>query len=159
MESVELAPYTLEQVRRMLEELPAAERAQVSAAWLEDLAAAREADPWRHGFAVLLRATGERVGTAGFKAPPDNSGMVEIAYGINEAHRGRGYATAAARALIAWARVNADLRIVRAHTLPEVNASNRVLQNLGFGHAGAIMDPEDGLVWRWELHLDAPARR
>jgi RimJ/RimL family protein N-acetyltransferase len=43
------------------------------------------------------------------------------------------------------------VRIVRAHTLPQANASTRVLEKCGFAHAGAIDDPEDGWVWRWDL--------
>jgi hypothetical protein len=41
-------------------------------------------------------------------------------------------------------------RTVRAHTLPERNASVRILEKLGFAHLGQIVDPEDGPVWRWE---------
>ena len=37
-----------------------------------------------------------------------------------------------------------------AHTLPEENASTRALRRNGFTLAGAVDDPEDGLVWRWE---------
>lgn len=37
-----------------------------------------------------------------------------------------------------------------AHTLPEENASNKALRRNGFAFAGAVEDPEDGLVWRWE---------
>jgi RimJ/RimL family protein N-acetyltransferase len=43
--------------------------------------------------------------------------------------------------------------IVRAHTLPERNASTRILEKCGFTFRGEILDPEDGLVWRWE-HQD-----
>jgi ribosomal-protein-alanine N-acetyltransferase len=42
------------------------------------------------------------------------------------------------------------VRLVRAHTLPEPNASTRVLQKCGFVHVGEVMDPEDGRVWRWQ---------
>jgi RimJ/RimL family protein N-acetyltransferase len=41
-----------------------------------------------------------------------------------------------------------------AFTLPEKNASNRILQKLGFGFAGETRDEEDRVVWRSEL---APA--
>jgi RimJ/RimL family protein N-acetyltransferase len=46
----------------------------------------------------------------------------------------------------------ADEQVVRviAHTLPERNASNRVLEKVGFSHDGD--DREDGvLVWRYAL--------
>jgi RimJ/RimL family protein N-acetyltransferase len=28
----------------------------------------------------------------------------------------------------------------------------RVLAKCGFQHIGEVIDPEDGLVWRWEKH-------
>ncbi len=31
------------------------------------------------------------------------------------------------------------------------NASTRVLTKCKFKWVGEVMDPEDGLVWRWEL--------
>jgi [ribosomal protein S5]-alanine N-acetyltransferase len=34
--------------------------------------------------------------------------------------------------------------------LPERNPSVRILERLGFAHLGQVVDPEDGLVWRWE---------
>ncbi len=37
-----------------------------------------------------------------------------------------------------------------AHTCPEPNASTRVLTKCGFRRVGEVMDPDDGLVWRWE---------
>lgn len=53
-----------------------------------------------------------------------------------------------------WAIAHAQIRAFRAHTLPEVNASTRVLEKCGFRHAAEIHDPVDGPVWRWELDLD-----
>jgi RimJ/RimL family protein N-acetyltransferase len=63
---------------------------------------------------------------------------------------GRGYATEAAAALVDFAQRDARVRVVRAHTLPERNASTRVLTKCGFELRGEVIDPEDGLVWRWE---------
>jgi RimJ/RimL family protein N-acetyltransferase len=37
-----------------------------------------------------------------------------------------------------------------AHTLPEANASGRVLAKCGLRFVGEVIDPEDGSVWRWE---------
>jgi RimJ/RimL family protein N-acetyltransferase len=64
---------------------------------------------------------------------------------------GRGYATEAAAALVDFALASGQVRLVRAHTLPEVNASTRVLLKCGFRHVGTVVDPDDGPVWRWEL--------
>lgn len=40
-------------------------------------------------------------------------------------------------------------RIV-AHTLPQANASTRVLEKNGMQFVGAVHDPDDGQVWRWQ---------
>jgi RimJ/RimL family protein N-acetyltransferase len=123
---------------------------EVSPAWLDRLRAATVTDLWEHGFAVVHRDDGSVIGTAGFKGPPDENGMVEIAYGIAPGYQGRGYATEAAAALLAFATGDDRVRLVRAHTLPAANASTRVLTKCGFTRVGEVVDPEDGLVWRWE---------
>jgi [ribosomal protein S5]-alanine N-acetyltransferase len=124
--------------------------ADVSPAWLAQLRASTVADPWKHGFAVVHRESNSVVGTVGFKGPPDEHGMVEIAYGIVPIFQGQGYATEAAEAGVAFAFGDDRVRLVRAHTLPTNNASTRVLVKCGFEHKGEVIDPEDGQVWRWE---------
>ncbi len=54
----------------------------VSPEWLAALRRASSPDPWRHGFFVVERGERRVIGSAGFKGPPDSSGVVEIAYGI-----------------------------------------------------------------------------
>jgi ribosomal-protein-alanine N-acetyltransferase len=122
----------------------------VSPKWLAALRSASEPDPWRHGFFVVDRQGRCVIGSAGFKGPPDSSGMVEIAYGIVPSAEGRGYATEAAMALVAFAFGTGEVQLVRAHTLPVANASTRVLLKCGFRHTDSVVDPEDGPVWRWE---------
>lgn len=126
------------------------DRAQLSADWLARLAASGPTDPWIHGFTVVHRETGLLTGSCGFKGPPTDEGTVEIAYMINPDQQGRGYATEAAAALTAYAFTDARVRLVLAHTLPEANASTRVLTKCGFRQVGEVIDPDDGLVWRWE---------
>jgi [ribosomal protein S5]-alanine N-acetyltransferase len=128
----------------------------VSPQWLAALERATAADPWTYGFALVHRETGMVIGNAGFTGPPDARGMVEIAYGVVPLHQGHGYATEAANALVTWAERNGRVRIVRAHTLPETNASTRVLEKCGFSRIAELVDPVDGLIWRWEKEL-APA--
>ncbi len=126
---------------------------ELSPEWLAALRASSGPAPWRHGFFVVHRDSRRVIGTVGFKGPPDTIGMVEIAYGIVPNFENQGYATEAATALVDFAVTNGDVRLVRAHTLPSSNASTRVLAKCGFYHSGTANDPEDGLVWRWELAL------
>ena len=123
---------------------------EVSADWLAQLREARSADPWHHGFLIVERQSGSAIGSAGFKGPPDLAGMVEIAYGVVPDSEGQGYATEAAAGLIVYAREQGQAVLVRAHTLPELNASTRVLEKCGFHRVGEVLDPDDGPVWRWE---------
>lgn len=147
--NLKLVPKTLEEVHASIEAMTPAERAELSADWLALLHASTSADPWTHGFSLVLLDTDTVVGSAGFKGPPAN-GVVEIAYGLSPEHQGKGYATEAAEALTAYAFDSGEVRVVRAHTLPESNASGRVLTKCGFRRIGEVIDPEDGLVWRWE---------
>jgi len=134
-----------------IEAMSAEVRAQVSPDWLARAKAATSPDPWTHGFTVHHRESGAAIGTGAFKGPPDADGMVEIAYAIDPEYQNRGFATEVARALSDFAFSSRGVRVVRAHTLPTANASTRVLAKCGFTRLGEVMDPEDGLVWRFEL--------
>jgi RimJ/RimL family protein N-acetyltransferase len=144
-----LALESTESVLARIDALSPEDRAQVSPDWVARM---RDSSPtpWTHGFAIVERASGSAVGSCGFRGPPDEGGMVEIAYGIDVDHRGRGYAKEAAAALVDFALGN-GVRVVRAHTLVENGASARVLMSCGFAAVGEVVDPEDGLVMRWEL--------
>lgn len=149
---LKLVAKTLEEVRAWVEAMPPSEKAQLSADWLTQLHTSTLTDPWKHGFSLVHRDSDVVVGQAGFTRPPTADGMVEIAYGVHPDYQGKGYATEAAEALVTFAFSSGRVRVVRAHTLPESNASKRVLAKCGFRHIGEVIDPEDGLVWRWEKH-------
>ena len=150
-EDLALVVNTPEKLRAQIDAMSPEDRAQMSSAWLASAMAASVPDPWIHGFTVVHRATGALIGSCGFKGPPTPDGRVEIAYGIDEAHRGRGYATQAAKALTSFALSSGGVEIVQAHTLRDENASTTVLKRSGFVFAGEVVDPEDGPVWRWEF--------
>lgn len=105
------------------------------------------APPWIGYLALQDRNI---VGACAFKSPVVNN-HVEIAYYTFEEYEGSGVATAMAKALVKIARAAAPDIAVIAQTEPQANASNSILQNLGFRFAGAIQHPEDGEVWEWRL--------
>ncbi|MFN0125381.1 MAG: GNAT family N-acetyltransferase [Verrucomicrobiales bacterium] len=148
---------TLEEVHAMINAMSPAEKAELSTDWLAQVHASTSANPWTHGFNLVLRDSDTVVGKAGFKGPPAADGAVEVAYGVNPDHQGKGYATEATEALTAYAFSSGIVCVVRAHTLPQANASTRVLAKCGFLHIGEVIDPEDGLVWRWEKHNEPGA--
>ena len=89
-------------------------------------------DPTLLGFGPWVAiAAGEVVGSAGFVGRPNERGEVELGYGILEGHRNRGYATEAARALVAWALTQPNVEQVVARSERSNDASNRVLEKLG----------------------------
>ena len=165
--ALDLLPYTPEQLLALIETpdrfetlagFPAAEGLrsflvsdEVSPQFVTSLRSGSGPDVWKYGFAVVHRDSRSVIGNGGFKGPPDASGTVEIAYGIVPAFEGRGYATEVARALVHFALQAEKVRVVRAHTLPTLNASTLVLSKCGFNFVSEVNDPDDGLVWRWEL--------
>jgi len=140
-----------EEVLAWVEGMSPSERAEVSPEWLARVRESTVPDPWLLGFTIVDLATEEVVGSCGYKGPADADGIVEIAYGIHPPFRGRGYATEAARALAMFALGNDHVTVVRAHTKLDGDASARVLTKCGFQNVGEVLDPEDGLVCRWEL--------
>ena len=103
------------------------------------------------GFLAIDDARQQVVGIGGYVAAPDRDGAVEIAYGTFAPYEGQGYATQIAAELVARAATSDAVRLVYAHTLPNPNASTRILQKHGFVQTGTAHDDDAGLVWRWEL--------
>jgi RimJ/RimL family protein N-acetyltransferase len=93
-------------------------------------------------------ATGRLVGSGGFAARPVDR-TVEIGYEIAPDFRGRGFGSAAARALVERAVATGEVDHVIAHTQPGPNPSTGVLASLGFEHVADQQDPEIGTVWEW----------
>jgi ribosomal-protein-alanine N-acetyltransferase len=108
-------------------------------------------EPW---IGYLVVASSQAVGTCGFKSPPLD-GRVEIAYFTFPEYENRGLATQMAGQLIALAHGTAPDVQIFAQTLPERNASTRVLEKLGFRRVGTVDHPEDGEVWEWQLAREA----
>lgn len=147
---LDLLLQTPEEALASVEAMPPEDRAEVSPEWLARVRATPPGDPWALGFSVVERASGAAIGGCAFKGPPDAGGMVEVAYGIDEGHRCRGYASEAAIALTEFAFTDGRVRVVRAHTKADNAPSIRVLAKCGFQRIGEVVDPEDGPVLRWE---------
>ena len=113
-------------------------------------------EPW---IGYLAVESGAVVGTCGFVGPPDAAGAVEIAYFTFPAFEGRGHATAMAAGLCAIAAASDEAKLVCALTLPQRNASARILEKLGFRQTGTAHDADAGPVWRWERPVDPGSRR
>jgi len=112
-----------------------------------------EADPESEHWAasvVVDEETGAPVGHAGFHAPPDTNGLVEIGYSIDPLVRRQGYARATVVALLARCAAEPAVITVRASISPTNEASLATIAGFGFEHVGEQIDEEDGLEYIFE---------
>ncbi len=123
--------------------------------WMRDFLREHETDLEWWNYLIIHRQDVRLIGTCGYKGTPSFSGEVEIGYEIAEAYQGRGLATEAARALVENAFREEAVKIITANTLAEKNASNHLLQKIGFQFIEAYIDIEDGTVWEWRLERTA----
>jgi RimJ/RimL family protein N-acetyltransferase len=100
---------------------------------------------------LILRETGEAVGSAGFTGGPDGEGTVTLGYSVYPLYQRRGIAAEAAMALVEWALRQPGVHAVRATIPPDHIASRRVAAAAGLRRtARAAHDPDEGLVEIWE---------
>ena len=91
------------------------------------------------------------IGSGGYKGKPTPDGTVELGYEIAPNYRNRGLATEMTKGLIENAFRDKRVKSIMAHTLGLENPSTRVLQKCGFKKVAEMNDPEEGLIWKWEL--------
>ncbi|WP_191249639.1 GNAT family N-acetyltransferase [Kordiimonas sediminis] len=106
----------------------------------------------------LLDSVGALCGHVSYFTNQD--GEIEIGYMIGHAYRGKGLATAAARAIIALARANGVSGDIYAGTAKDNPASGRILQKLGFAEVGENVVSSKGrteLMEGWVWRLPAPS--
>jgi RimJ/RimL family protein N-acetyltransferase len=104
---------------------------------------------------VVEAATGHIVGDVGMSPVDDEPGVIKVGYTIAPASQGRGYATEAVRALVAYAFDALDAEVVRMHASADNAASIRVAEKAGlrFVERRQYRDGDD--IWfgvRYELH-------
>ena len=89
-----------------------------------------------HALWMIDRKDGPHVGELSFKGR-NADGSVEIGYGITPPFRGRGYATEAVAAAVAWALGQPGVTRVEAETAPDNAPSLRVLEKCSFTPTGS----------------------
>jgi RimJ/RimL family protein N-acetyltransferase len=85
----------------------------------------------------IVHRTHGLIGGCGFHAS-DGAPFVELGYWLARNHWGQGYATEAAVAALAWARVGWGKRVVCAAHFMENPASGRVLVKAGMLYTGVV---------------------
>ena len=100
---------------------------------------------------LIVLETGEAVGSAGFVTQSSRDGQRELGYSIYAPFQGRGLASEAAAALVAWALTQPGTSSVRATIPPWHVASQRVAAHAGLRRTGRMeTDPDEGPVEVWE---------
>ncbi len=86
----------------------------------------------RFEWLVVLRATKRAVGWLSLRVGDQERRSAEIGYSIVNGHRAQGYAGEAARAIVAYAFEESDLREISACCVPANAPSRRLLASVGF---------------------------
>lgn len=118
-------------------------------AWMRKVLSDHPDEPGFGSWYVI--GSGQLVGAAGYKGPPDEAGTVEVGYSIVETAQRRGYASGAVRLLVQRAFRDPRVTAVRAETLPVLVGSQAVLDRCGFTLTGRREDPEDGEILTYAI--------
>ena len=94
---------------------------------------------------IFLRATGEHVGCCGLRPYRPEDGILEVGAHLRKAFWGRGYASEATRAVMAYAFETLGVAALFAGHNPANAASRRVLEALGFRYTHDEYYPPTGL--------------
>jgi RimJ/RimL family protein N-acetyltransferase len=158
---LELVPFTLELIlaeindRHRLEQLldarvpkawpPPFNDSSTQAFFLTQITEDPDAVGW-WGWYFILRRPESRVliGNGGFKGRPNAEGVVETGYSVLAEFHKQGYGSEAIAGLVRWAFSHPEVTAVIAETLPNLHASMRLLEKLGFAQTGS--GSEEGSV-------------
>jgi RimJ/RimL family protein N-acetyltransferase len=103
---------------------------------------------------VLERETGRLVGDVGLSPAEGEPGVIKLGYTMAPAFQGKGYATEAIAALVAYAFDTLGVEIVRAYMSAENIPSARVAEKVGMHLVERFEHREGDEVWhgmRYEL--------
>ena len=98
--------------------------------------------------AVCLRGDDQLIGNCGLRLNPANPRLADIGYELAPDHWGRGYATEAARAMLAFGFTELKVHRVESWCIAENTGSWRVMEKLGLQREGQLRDKE-WLKGRW----------
>jgi len=108
---------------------------------------------------IVLRESGEIIGSTGFHTPPAATGTVEIGIGMHAEFRRRGYGREAVAGMFDWAARQPEVRTLRYTVSPGNEASVRLINAFRFDHVGQQIDQEDGPEDIYEMSAAAFAQR
>lgn len=108
-------------------------------------------DAWprrKFQLAIVLPSEGRLIGNCGIRTSNTNIRIADIGYELDHRYWGRGYATEAAYALLAFGFNNLGLHRIHAHCIAENVASAHVLEKIGMRYEGRLRESE-WMKGRW----------
>jgi ribosomal-protein-alanine N-acetyltransferase len=103
----------------------------------------------------VLRKGNILIGSGGYEGAPSADGTVEIYYEISDDYQELGLATEMVSGLIRHAFTDERVKAIIAHTLASKNASTSVLEKCGMRQVETLVDPQEGMVWRWSISKES----
>lgn len=92
--------------------------------------------------AITLPESGQVIGNVGVRRKPENEWEADMGYELDPRYWGQGYATEAARAMLAFGFRELNLHRISAECRPENTASAHVLEKLGMRREGHLRENE-----------------
>ncbi len=133
-----ISPKTLEELKLALEKETDPEMQKAYGDMIRGVEEQPEDWLWYTDWTITLKGTETLVGSIGFKGSANESGEVEVGYGIEEEHRRKGYGLEAVNAMMEWAFQNEKVYYIMAETLADNTASQGLLEKAGFTLTGTI---------------------
>jgi len=103
---------------------------------------------------IVRRETKEVVGSISFHAPPDETGMIEVGFGICEPCRNNGFGKEALLGMWTWVIDQPGVQTLRYTVSASNGPSMSIINSLGFEHVGQQIDEEDGPEEIFEMSAD-----
>lgn len=100
---------------------------------------------------IVLKATGEIIGSISFHAKPDELGMIEIGLGIETQFQNNGYGYEALEGMWSWVIIQEGVKTLRYTASAQNEPSIALIKKFGFQHVGVQIDEEDGLEEIFEI--------
>lgn len=108
---------------------------------------------------MVLRETGQVVGSTSFHGPPDEAGMIEIGLEVEPSHRRIGLATEALTGMWSWVVRDPSVQILRYTVAIDNEPSIGLVEKFGFEKVGRQIDDVDGPEDIYEMSAAEFTRR
>ncbi|MDA2962297.1 MAG: GNAT family N-acetyltransferase [Actinomycetota bacterium] len=100
---------------------------------------------------AVLNKSQAIIGSVGFHSAPDQTGMIEIGFGVDHGYENRGYGQQILHGMWSWVVNDPLVKLLRYTVSPNNLKSQHIINKLNFNLVGEQIDKEDGLEQIYEL--------